>query len=152
MKRIGKQTVSESEMYLTISMKLQWCPPHVAQQFIKRCVQDGLLIKKDDGLISGFSVDSVSIPLGFKPSSDFFEKYTPKQSALIINDAPNLFQHIVSKTVFSAKDITSSVQKIVDEKQVTEHVALLLFAKKHDIDISSFIGSVEKEIFTKNKE
>jgi hypothetical protein len=152
MKRIGKREITESEMYLTLSMRLQWCPPHIARQFIKRCVQDDILIKENDNLVPSFPLDSISIPLGFKPSSDFFERYTPTQSALEVNDEPDIFNQILSKTVFSPDDVNSSVKKISEEKSVTMPVALLLFAKKHGIEITSFIDAAEKELFTENTE
>lgn len=152
LKRIGTKTASESEMYLTLSMKLQWCPPNIAQQFIKRCIQDGVLVRNDEVLAPSFDIESVSIPLGFKPTSDFFQGYAPKQSSLKVNDPSDLFNSIISKTVFSPEDVTSSVQAIMNEKLITEDVALLFFAKKHDIDISPFIDIVEKEVFTRNKE
>jgi len=139
LKRIGKNEISESDFYLTMSMRLQWCSPNIAQQFMKRCIQEGLLIKNGGMISTGFSISAVSLPLGFKPTSDFFELYTPKQSSLDLDEKSDIYAIIEAESSISLEDIQSAIEIIMKEKCVEKQVALLLFAKIHDIDISSFI-------------
>ena len=152
LKRIGKEEVSETEFYLTLSMQLQWCSPHIAQQFVKRCVQDGVLRKENDVLSPCFSIKSLSIPIGFKPTSEFFMKFKPRQSSLKVDERPDIIDQIMKETVFSKSDILKTVESIMKEKMINKTVALLVFAKRHAIDISSFIDDAENEMFKENKE
>jgi len=152
LKRIGKEEASITEFYLTLSMRLQWCSPHIAQQFVKRCVQDGVLKMEKDMLSPRFSIETVSIPIGFKPSSEFFIKFKPRQAALDVDEKPDIVNQIMKETVFSKSDIFTSAEGIMKEKMINKTTALLLFAKRHAIDISPFIVDAEHVIFIENKE
>jgi len=152
MKNNGKQEILESEFYLTLSMTLQWCSPHLAKQFIQRALQDKLLIKKKGLLSSSFSLIDVSIPVGFKTTNEFFQNYKPKQSSLDVVIKPDLLSHITSNTSFSDNEIQTKIKSIMMEKQVSVNIALLLFGKKHGISIDSYMVSVEEDLFIENTE
>jgi len=152
MKSNGKQEILESEFYLTLSMKLQWCSPHLAKQFIQRALQDILLMKKKGLLSSSFSLKDVSIPIGFNPTNEFFQNYKPKQSSLDVVIKPDLLSYITSNTSFSDNEIQTNIKSIMTEKQVSRNIALLLFGKKHDVSIDSYMVSVEEDFFIENTE
>lgn len=152
MKNNGKQEILESEFYLTLSMKLQWCSPHLAKQFIQRALQDILLIKRKGLLSSSFSLKDVPIPVGFNPTNEFFQNYKPKRSSLNTVIKPDLLSHIASNTSFSDNEIQTNIKSIMKEKQVSKNIALLLFGKKHDVSIDNYMASVEEDLFIKNTE
>jgi len=145
MKSNGKQEILESEFYLTLSMKFQWCSPYLAKQFIQRAVQDLLLIKKKNLLSSSFSLKNVSIPVGFKPTNEFFQNFKPTQASLDNIIKPDLFSYITSNTSISENEIQKNMKSIMTGKQVSKNVAFLLFAKKHDVSIDKYIASVEED-------
>jgi len=133
-------------------MKLQWCSPHLAKQFIQRALQDILLMKKKGLLSSSFSLKDVSIPIGFNPTNEFFQNYKPKQSSLDVVIKPDLLSYITSNTSFSDNEIQTNIKSIMTEKQVSRNIALLLFGKKHDVSIDSYMVSVEEDFFIENTE
>ena len=152
MKSNGKQEILESEFYLTLSMTLQWCSPHLAKQFIQRAIQEMLLIKKKGLLSSGFPLKNESIPVGFKPTNEFFQNYKPKQSSLDEIIKPDLLSYITSNISISDNEIQTNIKSILTEKQVSGNIAFLLFAKKHDVSIDEYIALVEEELFIENTE
>lgn len=151
MKRSGKTTLPESEFYLTISMDLQWCPPKQAKAFVASAVQAGLLTKKDDQLSPTFDVKAVTIPTGFKPSIDMFQKKMMEPSDSKQDIVQQLSDAIAEKTDDSVNQIKKTIDTHAAEKMVSKEVAALLLAKKYDIVIDSFLPLVKNQLFTENK-
>ena len=149
-KRNGKNEISESDFFLTISIKLQWCPPHTAKHFVERIIQEGLLIKKNELLSAGFPTDLISIQTGFKPSHEFFKEFEPKQSSLDVASDTDLFSKIASDGKLSIEQLRTAVEIISDEKVITRDIALLLFAKKQNINFMSYIIEVENAMFSED--
>jgi hypothetical protein len=133
-----------------MSIKLQWCPPHIAKHFVERAIQENLLIKKNDLLSAGFQTDLISIQTGFKPSHEFFNEFEPKQLSLDVDSDIDLFSRISSDGEVPIDQLRSAVEVISDEKLITKEVALLLFAKKKNIDFISYIDKVENATFNEH--
>ena len=150
-KRRGKEEISKADVYLTVSIQLHWCSPNMAKQFVERAIQDGLFVEKNDVLSPGFSINKVVIPVGFKPSHDFFESYKPLQVSLDVVGKEDLESYVLA-SVSSKEEGEKAVEQIMKEKQVVRSVALLLYAKKQDICVDDFFDDVEKELFRENRE
>ena len=138
-------------MYLTMSMQLHWCTPQLAKQFVEWAIQEGLFVEKNEMLSPGFSIKKVVIPVGFKPSHDFFESYKPKQVSLDTMGKKDLEARLMA-SISSKDDGEKAVEGIMKEKRVVKSVALLLYAKKQGICIDGYLDDVEKELFRENRE
>lgn len=150
-KRLGKKEMSKADVYLTISMQLHWCSPYLAKQFIERAIQDGLFVEKNDVLLPMFPIKEVDIPIGFKPSPEFFKSYKPSQLSLDTVTKENLQTRIMA-SISSKEDGEKKVERIIREKQVIKSVALLLYAKNHGINVDDFFDEVKEDLFKENKE
>ena len=69
-KRSGKQTQTEPELYLTLSIELGWYTSDQAKQFVKQAKQNNLLKNQDQQLTPTFDIQKIPIPTGFKPSQN----------------------------------------------------------------------------------
>jgi len=152
LKRSGKKALPESEFYLTLSMDLQWCPPKQAKLFVANALRAGLLTKNDDQLSPTFDVKDVSIPTGFKPSEEMFQKKIVKPSTSTGDVVQQISDIIAEKMGESVDEIKEAIEKSASDKMIANDVAALLFAKKYDISIDSFLPLVKKHLFTENKE
>jgi len=145
LKRSGKKSIAESEIYLILSMELQWCPPQMAKQFISE-VQKTDLVQIENGLITpSFSIDKVSIPIDFKPTVEFFKNFKAEEKEMKPTNTDQFLEYLKTSSSLSKEEITNAITKIQDDKNITEHVAMLLFAKKHAIDISNILPEIDKE-------
>ena len=108
MKRTGKDEIVESDFYLTISVQFQWCPPRLAKEFMHHALKDSLLKQQGNLISAGFNVNSVNVPVGFKPKLDFFKNYEPKQASLDIPIKSDLFSYLTSKIQCSIQEMQIS--------------------------------------------
>lgn len=144
-KRTGKETLSFSEMYLTISMNLSWCSPKEAKNFIKNCIEKKLLVENKDVLKPNFKLEAVEIPVGFKPTANFFEKKIDEKQSESKN---KLIAEIVKNTDKSVEKVNEEIKTLSDEKNLFFEVAALLYAKEFNIEIKEYVKDKENSLFT----
>ena len=139
--RSGKEKLKDVEIYLSLSMELNWFKPDEAKNFVKKSVENKLLVEEDGLLKPGFNVDSVDIPLGFKPSktSFNFEKKQKEDDKDKEDVVKIIINKIVLKTKKEKEEIKLKIKKEETEKNITELVAALLVAKENDIDVVEFV-------------
>jgi hypothetical protein len=143
--RSGKTELSESDLYLPLSMELGWFSTKQAQEFIKYALRHKLLVKQEKLLSPNFPVDKISIPVGFTPSKKLFDGKTETQKE------ENILESIVSEI---SKKTNRDKQKVIDEihheakeKNILPEVAALYIARKNQLDIADWIDTVEKKVF-----
>lgn len=105
-KRSGKEELSFSDLYLNLSMELNWFTPEEAKDFVNMAIKKNLLIKKDELIKPNFDFNKVVIPVGFIPSKSIFEKKDVEEIR-----EEDFFEKIVKRIVEKTK---------LDEKQVIE--------------------------------
>lgn len=151
-KRSGKTKLSFSELYLTLSMDLNWFTPEDAKSFVNIALKKELLIKKGEKIQPNFNHDKVIVPIGFTPSKKVFnEKEDIKQEEIEGNVFNKIIQRIVEKTNLDKNQIISDIKSVANEKNITEEVAALLISKDHDLTFSDLYKEIEQIIFTENK-
>ena len=75
-RRIGKTEIEYSELYLTLSMDLNWFTPDNAKTFINKAIEKKLLEKKDGIIMPCFDIKKINVQLGFYPSKTLFKEKT----------------------------------------------------------------------------
>ncbi|KYK21646.1 hypothetical protein AYK25_07995 [Thermoplasmatales archaeon SM1-50] len=136
--------MTESELYLPLSMELGWLSTKEAQQFVKYAIKQGLLIRKDEELTPSFPLEKVSIPLGFTPSKKLFKEqpYTEEEGVI-----ERITFAISTHTHRNLKDVQEEIKKEQKEKNLLPEVAALYVARKHHVDITNWYTSIEQYIF-----
>lgn len=150
-KRGGKNKISESEFYLTLSMELQWCPPNLAKSFVSECLKAGLVHMENESIIPSFDIDHIKIPIDFQPSVDFFKEFKVEVNQVIRFDSNSFIDSLQNLLDLSTDEINKSVDNFVQNKHITRDVALLLFAKKHGMDVIEHSMLIETLFFKENK-
>ena len=149
-KRSGKKTMTFSEIYLTLSMDLNWFTPQDAKTFVNTAIQQKLLTKKDDMIRPGFDIQNIQIAVGFQPSKTILKKEeTQKKTTEEKQELINLMIAEIAKQTKNKKEkIKSEIQKTSEEKNIKPEVAALLVGKQHNLLLESFFKQVEEKTFT----
>ena len=150
-KRSGKEQLKFSDLYLALSMDLNWFKPDDAKDFINLAIKENLLIKKDDLFKPNFDYEKRNVPVGFTPSEKVFEitkdDKNVKQSAILLDEIKKLIE---KKKNIATDQINELINKLAKEKNITDEVAALLICREHNIDFDDFLDKIEDLIFNNN--
>jgi len=147
--RSGKPVLTESELYLSLSMDLGWMPASEAHAFIHQVIHDNLLIPKDDGFTPNFDITTVEIPSGFTPSKKIGKPSKPTTTPPPLLD--QIIAQISRKTKTPQTVIAVEVATLAEEKKVVAEVAALWVARQHDCDVSAFYDAVDTALIPHKK-
>jgi len=146
-KRSGKQKISFSDLYLDMSINLNWFTPEDAKKFVNQAIEKGFLIKEKDLIEPAFDIKKIKIPVGFYPSKRvFFEDESIDE--MKENDILDEIIKIISESSNeNEQGIMKKIEQIAEEKNLTAEVAGLLLGKENNIDLSDFFDQIENNIF-----
>ena len=151
-KRSGKKTLPASDVYLAISMELQWCSPKEAKAFVKQSVAHDLLIEQDYGVTPYFEFDKVSIPTGFTPSKTIFtEPLSSEESSSVEDVLSSVIKRLEGNTEMDSEEIRNQIEQVAKDKNIILEVAAVFLAKKHDCEIDDLVGPLKDVVFTSEK-
>jgi hypothetical protein len=144
-KRSGKEELSFSDLYLNLSMELNWFTPEDAKGFVNMAIKQKLLIKKGDLIKPNFNYNKIVVPVGFIPSKTVFKE---KEIEIIKEDdlLEKIVQKIVEKTKLDEKHIIEKINDIANELNLAKEVATILFGKEHNMLFEDFYEQIEKRI------
>ena len=143
-KRSGKKEMTQSELYLTLSMDLKWFSPQKAKEFVNSTLQNNILVKKGAFLTPTFDVNKITIPIGFRPSKGVFYKQKEEESPDIIE---SIVKRIAEDTGQNAKDIFEKIKYVEKEKNVILEVTALLIGRDYNIALDNYFEGAERKIF-----
>jgi len=146
--RSGKTELTDSELYLPLSMELGWLSAKESQEFIDYAIKQELLIKKNGALQPNFPLEKITIPLGFIPSKKLFSKKEADEfkEEHIIDE---IVIQISTLSSHSQREIFEEIKQEQKEKNLFLEVAALYVARKYNVDITDWYESVEKIIIKK---
>lgn len=146
-KRSGRDAVSVSQFYLSLSMDLKWFSPAESKEFVKKALERKLIVKNGDMISPNFDFRKTRIPLGFSPSINCLNIVT-----IDIKNAHNdIISCIVEKSGKPQQQILEEIKIISEEKNINFEVAALYLGKDYGIDIAKFFNEIEKNIFIENE-
>jgi len=147
-KRSGKDTLKFSDLYLALSMELNWFTPDDAKSFISIAIKENLLTKREDILKPKFDYEKTKIPIGFTPSKRVFEiekaKKKQEKKAIPLEEIKKI---LVEKSNLDESQINNKIDNLAKEKNITEEVAALLIGKEFSINFEKFYEKIEESIF-----
>ena len=146
-KRGGKSKLSFSELYLTLSMDLNWFTPEDAKDFVNSALKQKFLIKKGDLIEPDFDFDKIVVPVGFYPSRELFEEKKEERKVKEEEVLIKIVRRIVEKSKLNEKQVTEKINDIAKEKNLTEEVAALLIGREYNIKFDDFLTEIEEKIF-----
>ena len=141
-KRSGKPVLTESELYLSLSMDMGWMTATEAQAFVQQMKDDKIVHPSDGGFAPSFDVTTVETPRGFTPSKKIRGKEPPvhiaKESLL-----DQIVRRICECTKRPIPQLSREIAALAAEKNIAPEVAALWVARRHDCDVSDFYDAVE---------
>jgi len=149
-KRSGKEELTTSDLYLPLSMDLQWFTPNQAKTFVNMALQQKLLIKKEGKLKPSFDYEKIVVPVGFRPSKKPIEEKEVKEEKL--DAVKTIINRIVEKTGLDEKSVTEKIKDVEIEKNLCPDVAALLVGKEYDVDVDDCFDEIEEKLFRESKE
>lgn len=143
--RSGKTELSFSDMYLTLSMELNWFTPEDAKDFLEKAIEEKLLTKKDNQIRPSFDVSKINIPVGYVPKGSLFEKKKEEKQ-----ENASLLDQIVNKIAEDSKEdkerIYEEIRQIKEEKNIKKEIAALVLLSKYERLSDSLYTDIKKEI------
>ena len=151
--RSGKPKLNFSDLYLALSMDLNWFTPEDAKTFVNKAINNKLLTKKGEDILPNFDYENIIVPVGFTPSKQVFEekviKKPEKKEEKLID---KIVKHLIDKTELDSQQIREKILGTSKTNNITVEVAAALLAKEHNVSLEEFFEDIEKTIFTENKE
>lgn len=151
-KRSGKSKLSFSDLYLTLSMDLNWFTPEDAKDFVNSALKQKLLTKKGELIKVNFDYDKIVVPVGFYPAKMVFEEKEGERREEERDVVKAIVGRIVEKTGLEAQNVIEKIKDIEKEKNITLEVAALLVGKEYDASVEDCFEDVEDKIFRENRE
>jgi len=144
-KRSGKNELRASELYLPLSMDLQWFSPNEARVFVNQTLKQKLLNKKGELITPNFDYENVVIPAGFRPSKKPIEEkkeaIEKKQDIISI-----IIERIAKKTDLDEESIIEKINTVGQQRHITKEVAAALVGKEFDIYLDDCFEEIEKTL------
>jgi hypothetical protein len=151
-KRSGKRELHISDLYLSLSMELNWFSPSDAKAFVNQAIEKKLLVKKDHVVQPHFRYETINIPVGFQPSQEYAHEQDPYRPGKQLDAIKKIIQRIAKETKLDEHSIINQIEKITREKNIDRRVASLLIGKKYGIFLNDCYEEIESGIFKENKE
>jgi hypothetical protein len=148
--RSGKTKLKESELYLPLSMELGWLSTKESQEFVKYALKQELLVKKEGQVYPNFSVEKITIPIGFTPSKRLFSETISQQKTEHVLDL--IAMEIGKKTNRKQVEILDEILQEGQEKKLLPEVAALSVARKYNLDVVEWYDLVETILLRGNTE
>lgn len=142
-KRSGKNVLGSSEFYLTLSMDLNWFTPKQAKDFLKKSIDEGLIIKDDEGIKANFDLKKISVPVGFYPSNKAFEEKTEIRPVKTENILDEIINKLVNSSDLNEKEVIEKIKTIEKEKNITAEVAALLLGKDLNASLDIYFDLIK---------
>lgn len=138
--------LTESEVYLPLSMELGWFSASEAQEFVSYAVTQGLLAKEDGRLHPTFPIETITIPVGFTPRKKIFPKKKRQAKEEPVLEA--IASCICERTGRDAADVHEEITRVASEKKIIPEVAALFIARKDSIPCEEWYDAVEAMLLT----
>ncbi|MFB6139327.1 MAG: DUF2240 family protein [Halosimplex sp.] len=132
----GRESLSESEFVVALSLDRDWFSPEQAKRLVDVALTEGLLARVEDGLEPAFEPREVSVPDGFVPEDDVLRQRSTFERAL---DA------IVEAGV-EKQTAVAEVNQLQAELGVTVEAAAVVYARREGVELGDLADRAVGEL------
>jgi len=145
-RRSGRPVLRESEIYLPLSMELNWFSLEEAQAVVDAAISAHLLEKREGFLEPVFDIDDVEIPVGFSPSGsvDTLMGASDDESNQVKD---RLLAHLAKATGKNTSQLVEQIDEVCSEKKIVFLVGAVIVSKQYNVDVSGFFEEIEKDLY-----
>lgn len=133
---------TKNDFLNTLSFKRALLPPDLIDKFITGCIEDKLLIEKNNKYLPNFSTDGVIVPLDFSVNvNSLFSDAEEKPLVDRLLEAASASGKMTKKeAIIKAKELLSGMEFIDFE------IALLTVLSNNNININEFVKEKEETL------
>lgn len=150
-KRSGKDILPPQEIYLPLSIELNWLSTKEAQHFLQYCINQHLLKKTPTGIQTTFDITTIHIPTGFRPQQSYTEPQSINKQQTPSNIYHTILQTIAQQKNTLLKEIEKEINTLADTKNVHPITTALLYAKQQNISLQYDISEIQNIILQENE-
>lgn len=135
-----KEQLRKSEFIFFLAIDRKWMNKEQADLLLARAEETGLVARKGSFITPGFDVGQVTIPLGFKPSSDILEREDP---------LGELMERIASARDIPLPRVASEVNALIESQfdgNLRAEAAAVLIAERYFVPYDDKIGALRKSV------
>ena len=122
----GRETLSESEFVVALSLDRDWFSPEQAKRLVDVALTEGLLERTDDEVAPTFTPRDVSIPDDFEPDDD------------VLRQRSN-FERVLDAIVESGVEKQTAVAEVNQLQStlgITVEAAAVVYARRNGVEIA----------------
>jgi hypothetical protein len=132
----GRETLSESEFVVALSLDRDWFSPEQAKRLVDVAVTEGLLDRGEAGVAPTFAARDLSVPEDFEPDDDVLRQRSTFERAL---DA------IVESGV-EKQTAVAEVNRLQADLGVTVEAAAVVYARREGVAVAGVADRAAEEL------
>jgi len=145
-KHTRKDRLKKSEFVFYLAIDRKWMSREEAHRVLERAVEEGLLEVTTDGWVRPLlDLSTVTVPVGFRPSSRILESVQPSQE---------LIQRIAAKDAVTPAQVTAEVNRVKEEEfdgKIRVEAAVVLVAKRRGVPFEDLRDRLTAEMTKKGE-
>ena len=136
----GRDTISRQEFMNILAYNLQWFKPSEAGKIVDICEASGLVINDKGMLKPCFDIRDMKIPLGYRPPREVLHIKIAMEDVFM-----KIVNAICAATNMNTREVIAEINALHDRTMqcLDVKVIALIIARRHGVDILSYIDDVE---------
>lgn len=138
-----KEQLKKNEIVYYLAFERGWMNIEQANLLLARAKEEGLIAYEADMIRPLFDVQSIEIPLGFKPSASVFRKSDPQEE---------LMQRIAGKRNMPLTRVVAEMNAIISKEfdgHISPEGAIIILAKRHGVECSDLLPALRENVLKK---
>jgi hypothetical protein len=139
-KHMRKERLQRSEFVFYIAIDRKWMNKEQANQLLERAISEGLVGVDGGSIRPLFDVAEVSIPLGFKPTSEVLAAENPYE---------DLIGRVAAATGKPPQEVFAELHRVVADHfdgNLRAEAAAVILAKKYGVAFEDKLPALERSV------
>ena len=136
----AKTMMSKSELIYYYAFDRKWMDRESVDLLLRRALDTGLLVIEDEMFVPSFDIMSVSVPIGFRPSSSVF---------LVSDPFETLLDRIAVQVRCTHEEVIAEMNALIADEfygNITAQAAILCIASKYHVSFSDVSEALEQQM------
>ncbi|MDD1706542.1 MAG: DUF2240 family protein [Methanoregulaceae archaeon] len=138
-----KEQLKKNEIVYYLAFERGWMNIEQANLLLARATEEGLIAYDGDMIRPLFDVQSIEIPLGFKPLASVFRKSDPQEE---------LMQRIAAEKNMPLTLVVAEMNAIISQEfdgHIRPEGAVVILAKRHGVECSDLLPALRENVLKK---
>jgi hypothetical protein len=143
-RNMRKEQLRKNEFIFFLAIDRKWMNKEQAGRLLEIAEAEGLIVQKGGNVVPAFDVAGVQIPLGFKPSSEIFER----RDAL-----SELLERIAAARDVPLSEVAAELHAVIEERfdgNLLPEAAAVIIAAEHNVPYEDKIDDLRRSVLKKS--